>query len=203
MPGSVDPAVLELFRAKAKAATIEVAVVQNIREAMLYAVSLAGKAEPAQVLPTGAPPKGNGAAGKKVLAAPGIPDELYAELERQAEAAGVEPVRSGLRDRLAGIEAAFSIADLGIAETATLIQQNEREDARLATMICETHVVALPVSSVVKSAREAEDYLRAALAKVPNYTSFISGPSRTADIERVLTLGVHGPLAMHVTLMEG
>jgi L-lactate dehydrogenase complex protein LldG len=42
-----------------------------------------------------------------------------------------------------------------------------------------------------------EEYMRNA-----DYTSFITGASRTADIERVLAIGVHGPLELHILLLE-
>lgn len=40
------------------------------------------------------------------------------------------------------------------------------------------------------------------MKKTPNYLAFITGASRTADIERVLALGVHGPLELHILILE-
>ena len=108
-----------------------------------------------------------------------------------------------MRNHLAGIDVGFSTADMAIAETATCVLECQGEDARLAGMVCEIHVIALPKSRIVNTSYEAEEYLHKLMSDGPMYTAFISGPSRTADIERVLTIGVHGPLELHVALMEG
>ncbi|MDR0354448.1 MAG: lactate utilization protein [Deltaproteobacteria bacterium] len=202
MPGNLDPATLDLFLAKAKAATIEVVAVENIHNAVDYAIEATKRAEFGKLLPTGGPPKPATGERRKTLAAPALSQELYDELAKKGEAENFEMIRSGLREYLAGVDVSLTIASMGIAETATLIIENEREDDRLATMICETSLIVLPKSKLFKTSYETEAFLNEALGREHNYTSFISGPSRTADIERVLTLGVHGPLAMHVILLE-
>ena len=60
----------------------------------------------------------------------------------------------------------------------------------------------MPKSGLVRRLYDAEAYLEGLMEDGPMFTSFVSGPSRTADIERVLALGVHGPLELHVALME-
>ncbi|MDR2366869.1 MAG: LUD domain-containing protein [Deltaproteobacteria bacterium] len=111
-------------------------------------------------------------------------------------------VSQGLRSRLAGLEAAFTVATLGLAETGTCVLEGETEDARLASMLCETHVVGLRKRDIVRGAAEGLAFLERALARENNVVSFISGASRTSDIERVLTLGVHGPLSLVALLIE-
>jgi L-lactate dehydrogenase complex protein LldG len=94
------------------------------------------------------------------------------------------------------------VAETGIAETGTLVISCPSEEMRLATMICEYHVCVVHRSAIIADAFTAEQLLLKHMCKTPNYMAFITGASRTADIERVLALGVHGPLELHILLLE-
>lgn len=180
-----DQEAVDLFKMKAGPVSITVAERKNLSEAMVYALNLHRRED-----------------RPGLLAAPGWPPEIFKELKSGAEPLGFEVVTEGLRNYPAGFELAFTAADLAIAATATCVVRCPGEDLRLATMLGETHVLALPKARVVREAYQAEDFLGQALGEEAMYAAFISGPSRTADIERVLTLGVHGPLAVHVVLLE-
>ena len=100
------------------------------------------------------------------------------------------------------IDTALTHADFGVAETGTLIINSGSEDLRIATMLPERHVAYLNKSQI----RPDMDSVKAEIDKIlktpPAYLAFITGASRTADIERVLTIGVHGPLELHILIME-
>jgi L-lactate dehydrogenase complex protein LldG len=202
----IDQAAVELFKSKAVPVTIQVTEVEGMKEAMAYAIAVCKKKEPCQLLLAGEAGEGEASperAGKKTLAAPNLDDGLYAELEALGGQEGFIMLRSGARGYLAGLDVAFTTADKAIAETATCVLKSFHEDVRLATMLCETHVIALKKSQIVNTFHDAEEYLHELMTgEGAAYTAFISGPSRTADIERVLALGVHGPLELHIALME-
>ncbi len=84
----------------------------------------------------------------------------------------------------------ISQLDWAIANTGTLVQDGAAVDQRLVSTLPLIHI------ALIRSDRLVPD-LPSALTKIrpeqTNYISFITGPSRTADIERVLTIGVHGP----------
>jgi L-lactate dehydrogenase complex protein LldG len=107
-----------------------------------------------------------------------------------------------MRDYVAGVDIGFTVADRAIAETGTMVFNSDSEDLRLATMVSEIHAALVPVSRIAPTAVAIAPELRKAFSGAPNYTAFVTGASRTADIERVLTLGVHGPLELHIYLWE-
>jgi L-lactate dehydrogenase complex protein LldG len=94
------------------------------------------------------------------------------------------------------------LADYGIAETGTLVIDSSSEELRLATMISEVHVAVLPTHRLRTPFSDLEAKLAQIMEAAPNYYAFITGASRTADIERVPALSVHGPLELHILLME-
>jgi L-lactate dehydrogenase complex protein LldG len=106
--------------------------------------------------------------------------------------------------RFGDINVGVAYAVLGIAETGTCVVETDDEATRLGTMLPETSIIILKTSGIVPSLPDIAPYLRERQrdGKI-SYTSLITGPSRTADIERVGAIGVHGPLDVHIILQEG
>jgi L-lactate dehydrogenase complex protein LldG len=104
---------------------------------------------------------------------------------------------------LAEAEIGVSLAAFGVAETGSVALAAGALGDRLAGMLPETHVVVLRVADLLPDLDAAGERLRAWTTATPPrpYVSLVTGPSRTADIERVLTIGVHGPRAFYVLLV--
>jgi len=87
-----------------------------------------------------------------------------------------------------------------IAETGTLMTVTGRDTPATMSLLPETHVAVVRKSRIVPGMEEAWRLLRDELSEPPRAVTFISGPSRTADIEQTVTLGAHGPYRVHVIL---
>lgn len=115
-------------------------------------------------------------------------------------------VQSGLHDpqqmRQAAASAGVGVtsADYALADTGTLVMLASPIEARLISLLPPVHVAVVPQSRILTDL----DELFMMLPKPADQTSslvFITGPSRTADIEQILVRGVHGPGAVHVIIV--
>lgn len=100
------------------------------------------------------------------------------------------------------VDVGITSAQAGIAETGTLILDSSKERNRLVSLVPPIHIAILDASKIVLTLGEALAALQSGPELSPAIT-FITGPSRTADIELTLTLGVHGPQELHVIINEG
>lgn len=200
---------IDRFVTSAEAVSAVVVRTDGISRALDYAVDLCARKEACQLLVSGCDEPLSDDAGQlclqkqvKIMAAPNLPADALADLQRLCADRGIVLTENSLRDHLAGIDIGLTLADYGIAETGTLVIDSQREAVRLATMISEFHVALLPTSRIYPNAEALEGELRSMMMAAPGYLAFVTGASRTADIERVLAIGVHGPLELHIVLME-
>jgi len=138
------------------------------------------------------------------LVLPACPSLERLELRRRLEAAGIALVTEDFRQQVPAAAAGLTGANFAIAATGTVVLESTAEPIRLATTLPATHFVLLDPRKIVADSAAAVPLLRQFHQQLPQaYLAYITGPSRTADIERVLTIGVHGPKELHILLCEG
>lgn len=97
-----------------------------------------------------------------------------------------------------------ALAQAGVAETGTVILASGAKSPTKLNYLPETHIVVLPASRIVRTYEEGLDRVRGAdkAALLPRTVNWITGPSRTADIEQTILVGVHGPKRIHIVIVE-
>lgn len=89
------------------------------------------------------------------------------------------------------LDIGITLGEFGVGETGSICVDNYAYEARIASMLPLINIIFMPKNYIVNNMQDAFDVLAKAFWK--GYSGFVTGPSRTSDIERVLTLGVHGP----------
>jgi L-lactate dehydrogenase complex protein LldG len=195
---------VETFINKATLVSARVTVVKTRAAALEQTVALLAAKPPLELQMPNPGQKTADGDSLQTMAAPDLDDDDFNRLSGLCDAAGnITLLRKGMRDWPGGIDLGLTLADFGIAETGTLVIRSDREDVRLATMLCEVHVAILDIADIRDTALSMADELAAVTGRQGAYTAFITGASRTADIERVLAIGVHGPLELHIILVKG
>jgi iron-sulfur cluster protein len=119
----------------------------------------------------------------------------------------VAAAREYLRDKFFRADIGISGANVVAAETGTLFIIENEGNIRLATGAPPLHIALVGLEKLVPTLMDAykvaEVTWRYANYTVPSYVSLVSGPSKTGDIEKVTTYGVHGPREFHVIFLDG
>jgi len=102
---------------------------------------------------------------------------------------------------LFGYDVGITTAQAAIAETGTLVLDSERERHRLVSLVPPVHIAIIEATQIYQTLAEALNVLRQK-ERVSSIVTFITGPSRTADIELTLAIGVHGPQELYVIVNE-
>lgn len=131
------------------------------------------------------------------LPANGVVWPALSGLPWSASALEVESRKVTGDDRL-GITSCFC----AVAETGSLMVCSSPDTPSSTSLLPETHVALVPLSRLVPSMEEAWKLLREEFGELPRAVNFISGPSRTGDIEQTIVLGAHGPYRVHIVLVE-
>jgi L-lactate dehydrogenase complex protein LldG len=116
----------------------------------------------------------------------------------QAEAAA-----SDRRQRALAADVGITDADFGLADTGTLALRATPEQGRLVSLLPPVHIALLSRRRIVADLAACLRALE--MKKEARHTSLltlITGPSRTADIEQTLTVGVHGPGTLYILLLD-
>ncbi|MBU3696731.1 lactate utilization protein [Dechloromonas sp.] len=106
-------------------------------------------------------------------------------------------VRAAVDADTVGISGCFC----AVAETGTLLLCSGAETPATVSLLPETHIALVPVARLVATMEDAFALVRAELGDMPRALNFISGPSRTGDIEQTIVLGAHGPCRVHLILI--
>jgi len=136
----------------------------------------------------------------------------YLESQRLPRRGCVWPALAGIDWKRAGLEFEARAAHGGdlvgvtgafcaIAETGSLMMASGADTPASVSLLPETHIAVVPVARVVAHMEDGWDLARTEWGELPRAVNFISGPSRTADIEQTVVLGAHGPYRVHIVLV--
>lgn len=120
-----------------------------------------------------------------------------AHLDWRGAGLALEPRGAKAGDAL-GVTGAFA----AIAETGTLVLASGPDTPAASSLLPETHVAVVSAGRIVAHMEDAFALAREAFGQLPRAINFVSGPSRTADIDQTIVLGAHGPYRVHIVLVR-
>jgi L-lactate utilization protein LutC len=126
------------------------------------------------------------------------PTEIDEAVKRIAQGKGIVTADAPPpKQDLFKFDVGITAAQAGIAETGTLVLDSSVERNRLVSLVPPIHIAILDASRIYPTLADVLALLQSG-DEVSAAITFITGPSRTADIELTLAIGVHGPQELYV-----
>lgn len=104
------------------------------------------------------------------------------------------------RDSLLEMEVGITSCEILIARTGSMILSSANASGRGVSAFAPIHVVIASTSQIVDDIDDGLNFMKKKYKRMPSMVSLTTGPSRTADIEKTLVLGAHGPKELHLFL---
>lgn len=130
-------------------------------------------------------------------------DSVYcidSSIQKLLENAGI-PYLSSDEDFL-GLNVAVTSCESLIARTGSVLVSSRQASGRKLNVYPNIHIVISLSKNLVYDIKDAMDKLQTECTNLPSQITLITGPSRTADIEKTLVLGAHGPKELYVFLIN-
>jgi L-lactate dehydrogenase complex protein LldG len=183
----VDSALIDLFTLRAEAVSAQVQRVATKQLALELAIQLLQQ---------------EGVADQPDSQAVWAASPMVGSAEKQQLQRAVPGIKFDVeitRDLASNAKVGLSQMDWAIANTGTVVQDAAAIDTRMVSMLPILHIAFVSTKAIVA---DLPALLKVVDPSKSAYITFISGPSRTADIERVLTIGVHGPERLTIILVD-
>ena len=104
---------------------------------------------------------------------------------------------------LASCDASITECECLVARTGSIVLSAAGESGRTTSVYAPVHICIAYTHQLVYDVKDALQFLKEKYAgNIPSFISFATGPSRTADIEKTLVTGVHGPKEVYLFLIE-
>ena len=131
-------------------------------------------------------------------------DHLYCwgdELSQKIDDAGIEIIRSR-EDFIKNCDAGITLCESLVARTGSILVSSQLGGGRELSIYPPIHIVVGYTSQVVGEIGKALEKIKDTYTTLPSMISLTSGPSRTADIEKTLVMGAHGPKELILFLID-
>lgn len=176
---STGTELVEMFRENLEAVGGKCSVVNGLSEALEYVREIIEAEKPGRVA---------------------ISDSFLLETIKDNLPGEIEILELASKEDLFGCDIGITGAQWGIAETGTLVLESNEERNRLASLVPPVHIAVVEAKNIRQ--RMSDILTLVSGGEFSRAVTFITGPSRTSDIELTLAIGVHGPRELHVIIVS-